>query len=94
MLLKLRLERVPVTREVHCSERELYYPQFNAQRLCLQRSKMLVYNVVEVVDEHEFELLKQQKEELIFYLVSLGEEGRHERRWEVGPINTRREEQW
>ncbi len=58
-----------------------------------RRSTMATYNAEEVIDEHEFELLNQLEEELIFYLVSLGEEGRRERRWEVRPINTRREEQ-
>ncbi len=57
---------------------------------------MATYNAEEVIDEHEFELLNQleeEGEELIFYLVSLGEEGRCERRWEDCPINTLREEQ-
>ncbi len=57
---------------------------------------MATYNAEEVIDEHEFELLNQleeEEEELIFYVVSLGEEGMRERRWEVCSINTRREEQ-
>ncbi len=40
-----------------------------------QRSKMVTSSAEEVIDEEE-------KEELIFCLVSLGEEGRHERLWE------------
>ncbi len=57
---------------------------------------MATYNMEEIIDEHEFELLNQleeEEEELIFYLVTFGEEGRRKRRWKVRPTNTRREEQ-